>query len=1131
MRGEQEFRNLEKRIAGTLFRQRLILFVGGILSFIAAVLAAAIVLSLLAGITILPVWAKIVLLVAPALALVVILWRLVFSRWFSGSTESMALRIEKKFPDLKGRLIAALQFGRMKDTSGLSEYLMKATLTQAEKEAAGLDFNRVISHYALWRNIRLALVAVVVAVVLLAVFPGLFSYSYQVYSHPTELIAPPLGYRLANFPGDNITAVKYRDIDIGGILTGGNFPDEADIYFRFADGVWQKTGVDLNGQSRVAAQPGDSMTFVTTLKQVRRSFEFYVRAGRITTPVATVEVVDRPRVVGIKQSLFYPKYTGLSPVVVDENEGSLSAVVGTRINMQIETNVAVDVAEMVYADSSRSRFEINGLMAEQSFTVDEDRRYTIHLVDKLGEKNPDPIEYYITAVPDEYPVIDVVRPGMDINLTEEMIIPLLLRIYDDYGFSSLVLKYRVVSERGEGEENVAVLHFSDRIKTEGEINFNWDVEPLELMPSNYIRYYFEVADNDMISGPKVTRSREYIARLPSLEEIIAQTEAEHGQNIRKAEDFLRSHQELSERLKKIARKMEQERTKADQKLSWTHQKELEEILSKEEKIAEKIEETARDMDELIRKMEENRVAGREMLEKLQEIQKLFEEVATPEMKEARLKMLEALKNMDPKKLEEALKDYQMTHEDVMKRLDRTIALLKKMKIEQKVNAMTEMARELVEKQEQVNENTSEAEKEGLPDLKASEEKVKEGLESLKSEAQKLREMLQETKYSKNKEAEEFCSAVEKNEAGESMDQMMDAMAAKMKEQAMEQGQEATSKLLQMLDKMQEGQASMCQGGGGEMAAKLRNAIDDINYLSDQQEELIDRSQMMRGKSEVLRDIAASQKIHQESVKALMRRIDDLGKESPFIAAEMSNIIRSAMIKIDNAISHLSERRGREAVGDQSEALYQLNRAALRMLDALENQRNCDKGGNCNKPTMKLNSLCDRQKQLNEQTQSQCQKPGQQNPGSSVMRRLAAEQGAIRKSLQELQEEFGSSREILGRLDAIADDMKDVSEVLESGPVGQETLDRQLKIYSRMLDATRTMQRKDFTDQRKAAIGEDIIRNSPPALTGNQVQGGLDAEDRLRRFLDEDYPEEYEQQIKAYFKALIERIDGTRQDNE
>jgi len=46
------------------------------------------------------------------------------------------------------------------------------------------------------------------------------------------------------------------------------------------------------------------------------------------------------------------------------------------------------------------------------------------------------------------------------------------------------------------------------------------------------KYYFEVADNDMISGPKVSSSRHYIARLPSLEELIAQTDSESRRRIR-----------------------------------------------------------------------------------------------------------------------------------------------------------------------------------------------------------------------------------------------------------------------------------------------------------------------------------------------------------------------------------------------------------------------------------------------------------------------------------------------------------------------------------------------------------------------------------------------------------------------
>jgi hypothetical protein len=243
------------------------------------------------------------------------------------------------------------------------------------------------------------------------------------------------------------------------------------------------------------------------------------------------------------------------------------------------------------------------------------------------------------------------------------------------------------------------------------------------------------------------------------------------------------------------------------------------------------------------------------------------------------------------------------------------------------------------------------------------------------------------------------------------------------------------------------------------------------------------------------------------------------------------MINQAIGNVDLAIDQFSDRRRQEGIGYQREALYNLNKSAISMLDALESQNNCNKGGSCSKPSLKMGSLAEQQQQLNKQTQSQCQNPGS-NPSLSdtdALRRLAAEQNAIGKSLGQLQNEFGQSKEVLGRLDAIREDMKKVADALENGQVGQDILDTQLKIYSRMLDATRTMQRKDFTDQRKARIGEEIIRNSPAALSGNHLRGGLNIENRLRQFLEEKYPEIYESHIKAYFKALLENSDFRMND--
>jgi len=55
---------------------------------------------------------------------------------------------------------------------------------------------------------------------------------------------------------------------------------------------------------------------------------------------------------------------------------------------------------------------------------------------------------------------------------------------------------------------------------------------------------------------------------------------------------------------------------------------------------------------------------------------------------------------------------------------------------------------------------------------------------------------------------------------------------------------------------------------------------------------------------------------------------------------------------------------------------------------------------------------------------------------------------------------------------------------------------------------------------------------PPALPTDLLQDRGRLEDRLNRYLGTDYPEQYERQIKAYFKALLnlETGQGTSSGN-
>jgi len=337
----------------------------------------------------------------------------------------------------------------------------------------------------------------------------------------------------------------------------------------------------------------------------------------------------------------------------------------------------------------------------------------------------------------------------------------------------------------------------------------------------------------------------------------------------------------------------------------------------------------------------------------------------------------------------------------------------------------------------------------------------------------------------------------------------------------------------MIGEMQQQLAAMQENSDDKMERAMRMAMDDANYLSKSQEQLEAEAANLAASSMMLRETAQRQQDLQSACSGLKKRVSEMGKESPFIAAELQRLVDQATSCMGRATQELGAKRSRQGMNEQREAMASLNKAAIRLMESLKQQSECKKGGSCNKKLNKLASQCKKQNKLNQMTQqcnnpsqsSQCNNPGNSNPkpgedGRAMLQRLAGEQGTIRKSVEELAQEFGDSRQILGRLDDIANDMKRVEEDMASGEVGQETIERQLKIYSRMLQASRSLQRRDFTEQRRAKTADDIFA-APPALPNGLFDDRGDLEDRLRQYLSEDYPPQYEQQIKAYFKALLQ----------
>ena len=1109
------------KLSGLMWTQRAIRVTAGVALLLAALAGAWTLLTFVAAIAILPVWFKVAVLGLTVFGALFYGWRWALAPLGSGSIDSVAARLEKNYGSLKGRLIAAVQFQRDPGSlpAGTSPELVDLTAKQTLEMAAELALENSLDYQSVKKSLKplAAAAAVVAAVILLA--PGYYTHALTVYSSPLEEIAPPLGYQLSANPAGG-KAIRYRDLELSGHLAGTGFPRQATINFRYQGGAWQSREFSLRDLPSTQTESGESLTFSANLREVKRSLEFYAEAGRRRTQVTKIEVVDLPRVSDISVSIVSPEYTNLPPLEIDENNGSFAAVVGSHARLGIVSNVDLSEAQLIFDDGEIVELATAGARLSADMTVTTNRGYHLRLVDALGEENPDPIEYYVTAIEDRAPQVTVVVPGVDTDLDESMYLPLRVSISDDFGFSTLVMKYHIVSDGKESEEVVTVIHFSDNIKTDGNVEFRWDVSETGIEPGGYIAYYFEIWDNDGYSGPKEGRSRIYHARLPSIEELIAELDSESENRIEATERILEKERELYDKLQDSQRKLRE--LKDGEKLDWQKQKNLEELIQQNQELMNEMEKLAENMDRSLDQREGSKLLNQEMMEKLRRIQELYDEVATDEMRDAQKKLQEALANMDPDLLQEAMEDYELSQEEMLNRLERTLALLKQMQIEQKINEMTEAAKELLDRQIANNEKTEEADDAALPDLAKEEDKIEKSMQELKKQASELEELLRDAQMDDIPEAREFADAVKRSEADQDMRDMSRSLKSQDKGGSSESGEGAEEKLQEMLDSMREQQQAMSGNQARKMNAAIRRAIEDATYLSGTQEEALEKTREITPHSSALRELADQQVMLKESVGGFGQRIVTLSASNPFLSSDLRTLISDALNEIDESVEHLGQTRGPAAATAERNAMMKLNEVAIRLLESMDDQSQCNKGGSCDKAGQKMESLSEKQKRLNRETERQLgmpKTPGQ-NPNAGELERLrelAGEQRAIQRSLEELEQEFGSRDQILGDLDALGKEMEKVIEELSEGQAGGPTTERQLRIHSRMLESIKALNRRDFTPERRARVGDEFFRASPGPLFDGADQRPF--EDRLQDFLKEGFPPEYEQQVRNYFKAL------------
>ena len=319
------------------------------------------------------------------------------------------------------------------------------------------------------------------------------------------------------------------------------------------------------------------------------SFDYYIKTPFAISDTFRIEIFELPIIKQYSIKYDFPAYTKQKIVFEKNVNGHIKAVLGTKISLEIRANNPLKTAHIIFSDGNLMEMQRMGKSTfKVDFEIQKSGYYHVNLTDILDNKSQQ-INKQITAIFDEIPSIDIIQPGCDTMLTQNMLQPLKIVAADDFGLQDLTLKY-VINFENEFSENIKKSFSSNIISAD----YNFDLNEMVIIPGDKVNYWAEIYDNSPSKQKGI--SPKYVLSFPSMEEIYREIEREEKAKSEILHETLEKSAEIQEKFEEKRREV----FKKDE-ADWEDKKEIEELFEEQTKLNEDVEKVAQDFQELMEK--------------------------------------------------------------------------------------------------------------------------------------------------------------------------------------------------------------------------------------------------------------------------------------------------------------------------------------------------------------------------------------------------------------------------------------------------------------------------------------------------------------------------------------------------
>jgi len=960
----------------------------------------------------------------------------------------VSAQLKQTYPEIKDKLINIVELENESDSIYSSD-LKRASIDQKIDELKIFRFADAIK----FKDLKIVFGAMMAVLVL---FVAAFSFSPDLFKESSvrlvhfqeKFIKPaPFNFHLINTKLEIITG---ESVELKLQCTGKEIPEM--LY------------INVSGNNFLLTREDSIYNY--TLENVNSSVSFYFTDKKYVSEMYKLTVLNKPFISSFSVQVQPPFYTNL-PEETFQNIGDLKIASGTTIKWIFKT-VDTDSLNLILSDSTKLIGKKDGNFFEVVKTIYSDAEYRIAIRNsRLEDENN--LVYKIQTISDLFPEIKVVQVGDSVDFR---IFHFKGNIIDDYGFQQL--DFNISAEE---KDSVFSIPFTPFLLNQ-DFYYTFDFESVKNFGKSF-KYYFSVSDNDFVNHFKRSISETFSFTFPEYEDILAKENTDQNT----IDQLFKKSSKLTEEIQQEFKDLKLKQINAELS-DWEKFQTVKDIMSKKselENTLNQIKQQNKDATNFLNSFSEEKT---DILKKQQQIDELLKDVFNDELKKLFDEFNELAKQFDSKKFDQLSKQMDTGLDDLSKQLDKNLQLLKKMKVEQKVERVLEQLQKLAES-EKVNlkklEKKSDlnvinrTEKENSDLLKNLENDYNGALEFNQTLEKPMKLFQFGSEFSTIKE--NYSKVINDSEKGNK----------RKTSDGIENNSKSLDQLAFAMDQMLKSNKSKQNKDNIE---DIKQILDNLILVSFDQEKILNKFNFVDYNNPIINELKIKQMNMKNQVEFVKDSLYALSKRTP----EISSVINREMLGLETSVGSAFDNLESGNLGGsrmyQQYGITAANNLALFLAEALDNikeqeknsmpgEGDCEKpGGKSSKPSMK--SLKENQSSIKEQLQQMIDqmKSGDMGKLSKSIGQTLAQQEIMQQLIQDMLNSGSVGSKASDQLKAIDQLLEQSRKDLINKNITNQLINRQNLILSRLLDAEKSEIERDIEDKRESKTAIDIKKENP-----------------------------------------------------